>query len=171
MLLAFPILGKAQSSDSSVLEVPRKATMWSALIPGAGQIYNRSYWKVPILYAGFGALGYAFNFNQTEYKLYAGYYQLAVDGDPNTNPPINATDQQLRDQRNYYKKNRDLTVIGMVALYALQILDANVDAHLSSFNVNDNLSLGLQYTPLTQSFQHSHRPYSNPLSLGLKLRF
>lgn len=170
-LCVLPFGVKAQTIDSSALEAPRKATIWAAVIPGAGQMYNRSYWKLPILYAGFGALGYAFSFNQSEYKRFGDYYKLAVDNDPNTNPDFPGSAEQLRARRNYYKKYRDLSVIGMVALYALQILDANVEAHLSSFNVNDNLSLGIQYAPGVSAFQPTPSPINHPLSLGLRLRF
>lgn len=124
---------------------PKKATLWAVFLPGAGQIYNHSYWKVPILYAGFGALGYGFAFNQGEYKRFAQYYEYEIDDDPNTISEFPATAEQLRQKRNYYKKNRDLTVIGFAGLYALQILDAHVDAHLTKFDISDDLSL--RYEP------------------------
>ncbi len=126
---------------------PRKATIWALTLPGAGQIYNKKYWKVPILYAGFAGLGYAVAFNQGEYKRFGDDYKKAVDDDPNTVPDYQASAEQLRDKRNYYKKYRDLSIIGIAALYALQALDANVDAHLSSFDVNDDLSFNLAPSP------------------------
>ena len=127
------------------MDGPRKATLLSAVLPGAGQVYNRSYWKVPIIYAGFGALGYAFNFNQGEYKRFGEYYRQETDDDPNTNSVFPGTPDQLRQKRNYYKKYRDLSVIGVFGLYALQILDAHVDAHLKGFDISDDLSL--QWSP------------------------
>jgi len=128
----------------AVEDRPRKATIWALSLPGAGQIYNKKYWKVPILYAGFGALGYAIAWNHGEYKRFGDYYKLAVDDDPNTIPAFAGTPDQLREKREYYKKYRDLSIIGAVALYALQALDANVDAHLSTFDVDDDLSFRLQ---------------------------
>lgn len=125
----------------SLYHSPKKATWLSVALPGAGQFYNKKYWKIPIIYAGFGALGYAFSFNHGEYKRFGNYYKQATDDDPDTNPDFPGSAEQLRGKRNYYKKYRDLSVIGMAGLYALQILDANVDAHLAYFDISDDLSL------------------------------
>ena len=140
---------------------PKKATLLSVAFPGVGQFYNHSYWKMPIIYAGFGALAYAVNFNQGEYKRFGNYYTLATDDDPNTVPEFPGTPDQLRQKRNYYKKYRDLSIIGMAGLYALQIVDAHVDAHLTMFDVSDDLSL--QWSPQI----HSMAQAPNRLSAGL----
>lgn len=126
---------------SKPMSGPTKATLLSAVLPGAGQFYNKKYWKLPIIYAGFGGLGYAFAFNNGEYKRFGEYYRIETDGDANTISEFPGTPEQLRQKRNYYKKYRDLSVIGMFGLYALQILDAHVDAHLKEFDVSDDLSL------------------------------
>ncbi|MBI1221475.1 MAG: hypothetical protein GC180_02630 [Bacteroidetes bacterium] len=135
---------------------PKKATLFSAVLPGLGQAYNHSYWKVPIIYVGFGALGYSFWFNQGEYKRFAQDYIYETDNDPNTISDYPANAELLRTKRNYYKKHRDLTLIGFAGLYALQILDAHVDAHLSQFDINDDLSLRWSPTllPSKNIFQH-----------------
>lgn len=144
----------AQSTDTTnrinrwLGDPPRKATLLSAMIPGAGQVYNRSYWKLPILYGGFGGLIYALSFNQGEYKRFSEYYRFATDDDPLTISPFPGAPEQLRQRRNYYKKNRDLSIIGMAGLYALQILDAHIEAHLNSFNISDDLSL--HWSPMYQ---------------------
>ncbi len=154
-----------QQKDSIPQHSPRKATIWAAVLPGAGQIYNHKYWKVPILYAGFAGLGYAVSFNQGEYKRFGDYYKLAVDGDPNTNPDFVASPEYLRGRRNYYKRYRDLSFIGIAGLYALQILDANVDAHLMQFDLSDDLSLN--WSPAMLPSYSSWQP-SYP---GLSFRF
>lgn len=174
LLSGLPCLAQADSTlDSSyrqpkksfALDGPRKATILSAVFPGAGQIYNRSYWKAPVIYAGFGALGYAFAFNQGEYKRFGDYYRLETDDDDNTNSVFPGTPDQLRQKRNRYKKYRDLSVIGMAGLYALQILDAHVDAHLKGFDVTDDLSL--QWSPTLIPIFHNSVGLSSGLSFKL----
>lgn len=177
-LFAFPLLLPAQElQDSSsrkeekdsIGHSPKRAAILSAICPSAGQFYNHNYWKPPIIYAGFGALGYAFAFNQGEYKRFGDYYKLATDDDPDTNPDFPGTPEQLRQKRNYYKKYRDLSIIGMVGLYALQILDANVEAHLKYFDISDDLSL--HWTPsLLPSPSFSQTWNSTPV-LSFQLRF
>lgn len=145
-----------QSKNWRANHSPKKATLLSLAFPGAGQFYNRSYWKMPIIYAGFGALVYAVDFNQGEYKRFGNYYLQATDDDPNTIPAFPGTPDQLRTKRNYYKKNRDLSIIGMAGLYALQIVDAHVDAHLTMFDVSDDLTL--QWSPhITPLYTTSQR--------------
>ncbi len=149
-------INKVAPSNWRATHSPKKATLLSVALPGAGQFYNRSYWKMPIIYAGFGALVYAVNFNQGEYKRFGDYYKLAADDDPNTIPAFPGTPDQLRTKRNYYKKRRDLSIIGMAGLYALQIVDAHVDAHLTMFDISDDLSL--QWSPnITPIFNSNHR--------------
>lgn len=170
LLPGIPSLAQEDSTQqkpetSVVLDKPRKATILSAVFPGAGQIYNKSYWKVPIIYAGFGALGYAFTFNQGEYKRFGEFYRLETDDDDNTGSTFPGTPEQLRQKRNYYKKYRDLSVIGMFGLYALQILDAHVDAHLKGFDVSDDLSL--RWGPTFIPVVHNKMALSSGLSLKL----
>lgn len=158
-----------KNSDLASLHSPAKATKLALLLPGAGQIYNRKYWKLPILYSGFVGLAYGFNFNQSEYQRFANYYRLATDDDPNTNPEFIASPEQLRQRRNYYKKNRDLTIIGFVGLYALQVLDANVDAHLMQFDMTDDITLHLRpFVPLNQAIMFNGISNSHQLSLVLR---
>jgi hypothetical protein len=122
---------------------PNKALLLSAVLPGAGQFYNKKYWKIPVLYAGFAACGYFIKFNDIRYQKYRKAYIQRVDGDSLTiDPYVNLyTDANLLDLKNYYRRNRDLTIIITVAVYVINLLDAYVDAHLFNFNVNDNLSL------------------------------
>jgi len=134
---------------------PRKATIYSAILPGLGQIYNRKYWKVPIVIGGFATLGYFINFNNNEYTIYKQAYSDIIDLDPNTNSfmklkvnpsflqPDNRTQfiDALRGEKDYWRRNRDLVVIGTVVFYALNVIDASVDAHFFNFNIGDDLTM------------------------------
>ncbi|MFA8434527.1 MAG: DUF5683 domain-containing protein [Marinifilaceae bacterium] len=154
---------------------PHKATIYSALLPGLGQIYNKKYWKVPILYAGIGVTIYAINWNTKQYKKYLNGFGDFTEfltwkngqEDP-TNPTTPAptadsylkildrnfieTDSRtdewfqttLRQRKDSYKKDRDLSYIILAGIYVLNIIDATVDAHFFDFNVNDNLSLKVE---------------------------
>jgi len=147
---------------------PMKATMLSTVFPGGGQIYNRKYWKLPVVYAGFGTLFYFIKSNSDKHQMYYKGYMDFIDDIPETNsyiklfPKINPEDYdpvlypntekkyRANDIENwllrgvdYYKRNRDLSMILTGVWYILQILDANVDASLMNYNVSDNLELTL----------------------------
>lgn len=127
---------------------PKTATILSAVIPGAGQIYNRKYWKVPFIYAGLGGLGYVFYNAQQNYSYYQKNLRHEADTDPGT---INETGfgiTELQSEKIRYRKQRDLFAFGLIAVYALNIIDANVDAHLKTFDVSDDLSLIIKAKPL-----------------------
>lgn len=145
---------------------PLKATMLSATFPGLGQIYNRKYWKVPFVYAGFGGVGYAVWFNTKWYNTYIRAYQDFTDQIPETdsykkvirnikpeeydlvlfpetaNPSTAAwiKDQMMR-QIDYYRKYRDLSYLGIGLWYLVSILDANVDASLFNYDIGESLAL------------------------------
>ncbi len=122
---------------------PRKATLLSAVLPGAGQIYNRKYWKAPIVWAGLG-VSYGFiQRNTREYRRYKDAYIAVVDGDPTTIDEFNGriSASQLLDVTNTYRKWRDLSYIAIGAVYVLNIVDASVDAHFVRFDVGRDLSL------------------------------
>lgn len=128
--------------DSTKWSNPKKATVLAMVLPGAGQIYNKKYWKAGIVYAGIGGLIYSYQLNRDSLTKYQGALVNKIDGDSTTidNFPLLTTAGVTRI-RDDYRRNRDLTIIGFVALYALQIIDANVDAHLKEFDVNDDLAL------------------------------
>lgn len=135
---------KPYVADSTSWSRPKKAT-YLAFVPGLGQIYNKKYWKLPIVYGGFAALIYSVTFYQ---KQYDEVRQAVLDrnaglklADPTLEPLDIANLTSLRD---FYRENRDLSWIGIGGLYALQIIDAAVDAHLQEFDVSENLSLKWQ---------------------------
>ncbi len=140
---------------TEVVHSPRKATIYSAILPGLGQIYNRKYWKVPLIYGGFVTLGYFINFNNERYTTYRQAYSDIIDKDPNTNSyldlkvnPINfqpdkitQLTEQLRLAKDGSRRDRDLVVIGTAVFYALNIIDASVDAHFFNFDISDDLTI------------------------------
>lgn len=145
-LNAFTASGQSIQDSLSILHSPKKATILSMVLPGAGQAYNHKYWKIPVIYAGFAGLGYLAKINQDDYKIYKNAYRLRLDGDESTIDGYVGvySDQDLATLKNYYRRNRDLSIIGMSVLYILNILDASVDAHLFYFNVSDDLSFQVQ---------------------------
>ncbi len=160
------------SVDSSFLAVdtlafcpdPTKAVWYSALCPGLGQIYNRSYWKLPIIIGGYLALIYATNWNNRYYTDYSIAYRDAMDNDPYTDSYINFLSYNRRNdpewinanmswlqstmkkKKDYYRKYRDLCVISMIGVYFVAMIEAYVDAHLYNFDISDNLSMKVSPT-------------------------
>lgn len=148
---------------------PRKATLMSALLPGLGQIYNRKWWKVPIIYGGFAGVGYAIGFNQKYYSDFKKALVYRLDGNPNTVDDYvgKYSSANLDELQRYYRKNRDLSIIIAVGVYLLNVIDANVDAHLFDFDVSNDLSLNIRPAQLPAY----GRPVATPgLSLTLKFK-
>lgn len=146
-------------SDTLVVKPhsPRKATLYSMVLPGLGQIYNKKYWKVPVLYAGIGALTYMGIQNNREYKRWheAYLYTISNATTPTDNELVGKYDaEQLKSQSNYYRRNLELTYIFGSFLYILNIVDAAVDAHLFNYDISDDLSLHLLPEPI--------QPYRQP---------
>jgi hypothetical protein len=141
--------GFCQLEKRERLHSPKKATLMSTILPGAGQAYNRKYWKIPIIYGGFAGLAYAINFNNKQYREYKRSYSSRLDNDITTIDPYVGiySDNDLVTLKDFYRRNRDLSIVGLGLLYVLNIVDASVDAHLFEFNVNDDLSLHV--TPIT----------------------
>ena len=146
---------------------PKKAALLSAILPGAGQVYNRKYWKVPVIAAGAGALVYSFQFNQKNYNLFKTELIHRQSGAIEINTEFsNLSNANLNELQDYYHRYRDLTIVGMALLYALNILDATVDAHLFDFNVNEDLSMNIR--PKTLYTSSTSMPIAG---LGLTLNF
>lgn len=124
----------------------KKAVLYSALVPGLGQIYNKKWWKVPIIYAGFGGLGFALGWNTRQWRTYSDAYRARVDGDPNTVDEFvdEYSEANLVTLKNHYRRNMDLSIIFTSVLYSLNIIDAAVDAHLFEYDISDDLTLQLQ---------------------------
>lgn len=125
---------------------PSKATWLSVALPGAGQVYNGKWWKVPIIYGGFATSGYFIIENNRQYDFWSEIIDQRLDSTQSDIYEGVYTDNQLFTIQNEYRRLRDLSIIITVAIYGLQILDANVDAHLYSFDVTDDISLNWEPT-------------------------
>ena len=139
-------------STNDVSDV-KKATTLACIFPGAGQIYNKSYWKVPFVVGGFASMIYCIDWNNRGYQRFKKAYALLADYDQHPDKyPNGPTDEfhgrysttYIRDLRNNYRRNRDICIIVTGALYILQIVDAHVDAHLKDYDISDDLSMNLE---------------------------
>lgn len=130
-------------SHSPDRQSPTAAMVSSALLPGLGQMYNRSFWKLPIIYGGLGYLISAAVTNHRQFLRYERAYVAIADNDPSTVDEFNGTIplQTLEYGSNFYRRYRDLSIIGAVLVYALNIIDAYVDAHLFYWNVDDDVEV------------------------------
>ncbi len=125
---------------------PRKATMFSAVLPGLGQAYNRRYWKIPLVYGGFVALGYFINFNHEFYQEFERTLVARALGEDMTAYRFGQLQEATLESRsNRFQRDRDFLIILTGMLYMLNIVDAHVDAHLRGFDISDELSM--QFKP------------------------
>ena len=153
-------------SDMSDIQ---KATTLSFVCPGAGQVFNGSYWKVPIVLAGMASMVYVIDWNQRGYTRFKTAYDLATDGDDSTIGEFPYTSEEsLRSIKNSYRRNRDLAIIGTVAVYLVQVADAHIDAHMQAYDISDNLSMKIEPC-ITQSYTPSG--ISNNFGFNLTMNF
>lgn len=124
---------------------PRTAALFSAILPGAGQAYNKKWWKIPIAWGALGGIGYFTLDTQKTYRELRNNYKILVDGDPNTNPtepPYNTFDAtRTRSYRDTFRGYTEKWYLALGVTYLLVITDAFVDAHLTRFDVSDDLTL------------------------------
>lgn len=182
------------SGDSITLRghSPQKASFYSMVIPGLGQVYNKKYWKVPVIYAGFGTLIYLVKFNGSRFTKYINAYGDFIDNDTLTTSYLTIINERGLDEReivkelykddetydpskydwfkntlelnkNYYRRNRDLSYIGMGLWYILNIVDASVDAHLFDYDISDDLTLHIE-PELFPTSRYTH-------TMGIKFSF
>jgi hypothetical protein len=123
---------------------PKKASVLSAILPGAGQVYNKRYWKVPVIYGLEGALIYSIIQQNANYNYYKTELIKVINGGISKD---GYSAQQLSLLKNQSKKWRDLSIAGSILVYVLNIIDANVDAHLKTFDISDNLSFQIKIFP------------------------
>jgi len=119
---------------------PAKAAFYSAILPGLGQAYNKKYWKIPIVYGAIGTGVYAYIWNNKKYHEYRDAYKRRLAGFSDDSFQF-LDNARLIEGQKFYQKNRDLASLVTVGLYILNIVDANVDAHLMQFNVSDDLTI------------------------------
>ncbi len=149
---------------------PNRAVWMSALFPGLGQVYNRRYWKLPIVVGAYMGLGYATSWNNGMLSDYTRAYRDLMDNDPDTRSYMNffpPTTQEsdidktwltnvMQSRKNFYRRNRDLCIIAMVGVYLVAMVDAYVDASLSHFDISPDLSLDM--TPVLMNDARNVRP-------------
>jgi hypothetical protein len=163
---------------------PKKASIYAALFPGLGQIYNQKYWKLPIVYGGYVGLIYIFGWNNNNYNDYAQAYRTIAPYESTEtmpaadkqflidfikNPSINLDNPShfsyaktsLKGGKDFFRRNRDLTIIAIAALHVLSIIDASVDANLFDFDISNDLTLKVQPAPI--------RMGSGNMTMGMNL--
>ena len=128
-----------KSNDIDPL-TPAKAAFYSAVLPGLGQAYNKKYWKIPLVYAGIGTSLYFYLDSQKKYNSFRDAYKRRLEGFSDDKYSY-LDDSRLISAQKFYQRNRDLSALFVVGFYVLNIIDANVDAALLQFNVDENLSL------------------------------
>lgn len=163
-----------------------KRAMWLALVlPGAGQIYNRKYWKLPIIYGGFVGCAYAMSWNNQMYHDYSQAYLDIMDDDPNTQSynqflhlgaQIDANNIErykeiFRKRKDRYRRWRDMSMFVMIGVYAFSVIDAYVDASLSEFDISDDLSLRVEPTVINSNQRTRNPLRSSTLGLQCSLTF
>ena len=141
---------------------PARAAFYSAVLPGLGQAYNKKYWKIPIVYAGLGIGIYFYIDNNKEYNRYRDAYKRRLAGFEDDEFYGTVTTDGLEEAQKQFGRNREISLLVTLAIYALNIIDANVDAHLLQYNVDDNLSLKPHY---------KLNEFDNTGDLGLTLNF
>jgi hypothetical protein len=166
VIAAFPALSQDSltiTKDTIILEAedtmliksyakrynPRKALLYAAVVPGLGQVYTKKYWKIPLVYGGFYAIGRGIKFYNDYYVKYKTHLFYNIEhqlGDTERNPTVPLTTAQLRRIVDKSRRERDLMVILMGGMYLLQIVDAHVDAHLKEFDLNPNLKVRIEPT-------------------------
>ena len=124
---------------------PSKAAFYSAVLPGLGQAYNKKYWKIPIVYLALGTGVYFYVDNNKQYNRVRDAYKRRLAGFQDDEFQDRLTDDGLREAQKSFRRNKELSLLVTVGLYALNIIDANVDAHLLQYNVDDNLSFKPHY--------------------------
>ena len=161
---------------------PQKSLWLSLIIPGAGQIYNRKYWKLPLVYGGFVGCAYALTWNGKMYKDYSQAYQDIMSNNPNNDSYLDflgpgATHESVKARLSYYqdlfksrkdtyRRQRDLSIFAFIGVYVLSVIDAYVDAELSNFDITEDLSMKVEPT----TFNGTYHKYKTE-GVGLKCSF
>ena len=161
---------------------PTKATWLAVVFPGGGQIYNRKYWKLPIIYGGFAGCAYALSWNGKMYKDYSQAYLDIMDSNPNTKSyedllPPNAryNEEQLKNtikkRKDMFRRYRDLSIFAFIGVYLISIIDAYVDAELSNFDITPDLSMKVEPTVINNNQFQSTSLKDKSVGLQCVLRF
>lgn len=183
LLMTFAATSSVFANNDSIAEPkkhnPKKATIYSAVLPGLGQAYNKKYWKIPIVYAGIGTIAYIIDMNSDGYRDYRKAYDyksgiITEADDEIINIAKRYSGENLITIRDYYRRNMELSWIIMALWYGLNIIDATVDAHLFEYDISDDLTLKVE--PALQSNyaywgQEMGTGYGKSYGVSLKLKF
>ena len=142
---------------------PSKAAFYSAVLPGLGQVYNKKYWKVPLVYAAIGVPVYFFIKNDRDLELYRDAFKRRLAGF-NDDPFQGISNDGLVRAQQQLRRNKELSLLLAIGAYALNIIDANVDAHLLQFNVDEDLSL-------RPHFKYNNMEHNTQLGVTLNFKF
>lgn len=176
-------VGKPALPKARFVPDPKRALWLSLVLPGAGQIYNRKYWKLPIIYGGFLGCAYALMWNQQMYRDYSQAYLDIMDDDPDTHsyldmlPPrydISGREEEFQNlfkrKKDYYRRYRDLSAFCFIGVYLLSVIDAYVDAQLSVFDITPDLSMSVEPAVMNAPSTFGSRT-STAYGVGCSLRF
>lgn len=185
LALTTDTVAKRKKRDWSTWRPNAKRALWLAIVlPGAGQIYNRKFWKLPIVYGGFVGCAYAMRWNNQMYRDYSQAYLDIMDDDPNTqsynqflhlgakidNSNIERYKTIFKNRKDRFRRWRDLSFFCLVAVYALSVVDAYVDASLSEFDISKDLSLKVEPTIINNKVERNPLK-QNSLGLSCSLNF
>lgn len=166
------ILDGVISYKSSQNQLPARASLYSALLPGMGQAYNGDYWKIPIFYTGFAISGYCWVSNQQQYKRYKQMYIDAVAAGDEYKGSMSM--ENMIWYRDKFRRYRDYSIIATALIYVLNIVDANVFAHFNDFDVSDDITLNVEpavIEPATSVPTFNNSYYSQAIGLQMNLKF
>ena len=161
-IFCFFLISFANAQDlTEPIQSPRKAAILSSTLPGLGQIYNKKYWKIPIIYAGLLTSAYYINDNNVQYKRYKDAYLKRLDNNPDNDDFVGEySSGDLLILKDFYRRNREVSILCFVGTYIINVLDASVDAHLFDYDISEDISLHMTPTSTTNF---------NGLSLTLNL--
>ncbi len=127
--------------SQKALKSPRKAAIYSSIIPGSGQIYTKKYWKVPLIYGGLSTSIYFIHYNNSKYLKYKNTLLNRYDGIEDN---LENTDSELLILKDYYRRNRDISYLATVSIYLLNIIDASVNTYLYKYDISDEISFNVK---------------------------
>lgn len=179
------VVKKARRDWATWRPNPKRALWLALVLPGAGQIYNRKYWKIPIVYGGFVGCIYAMQWNNQMYRDYSQAYLDIMDDDPNTqsynqflhlgnkidDTNIERYKKLFKSRKDRYRRWRDMSFFVLVGVYALSVIDAYVDASLSEFDISKNLSLSVEPTIMNNYNDNRISLKSNSIGVSCSLNF
>jgi len=160
--------GGVSMSSNFDEKVPSTAALYSAVFPGLGQAYNGKYWKMPIVYAAMGTSIYFVIWNQKNYDVFLEAYRIRLSGGIDDYYNILKEEKQLISWMDFYRNQRDMSILITIGLYAFNILDAYVDAHLSNFNISNDLSMRIEPAVMPSYVVGNYYSYGISLKFDVK---